>query len=132
MAQVIGVVDAHRGGDSDAGARQELVRFELVEAVSERVKRAAGEGEAEALEEPRGVHFQAAVTAERLAEIEHHVRAMIADGREHLARVEHRTMRDADAGCRGDGLEQVLGDGGYAVGAGLPRRAASVPLPAPP
>jgi hypothetical protein len=46
--------------------------------------------------------------------------------------MEHGAMRDADAGGGRDGLEEVLGDGRYAVGAGNSGGAARVPLPAPP
>lgn len=115
--EVIGAVDAHSGGDAHAGAREDLVALELVEAVAQRVERAAGEGEAEALEQPGGVDLEAAVAAQGLAEVEDHRGAVIADGGEHLARAEDRAVRDADARGVGDGLEDALGDGAHAVGA---------------
>ena len=117
LGEAVRAVDAHGVGYAHAGARQDLCRLDLVEAVAERVVRAASEGETEPVEEPRRVHLEAAVATERLAEVEDHARAVIADRGEHLARMEDGAVRDADAGHASEGGQDARRHGGHAVGA---------------
>ncbi len=115
VGDVIGAVGADCGGDRDARAAEDPGGLVFVEAMAQREVRASREGESEPLQHPGDGDLEATVVVERFAEVEDHLRAVIADRRSHLARAEHAAMDDLHAGRSGESGADGRGGGLGAV-----------------
>lgn len=86
-----------------------------MEAVAQREVGAAGEGQGEPLQHPRDSDLEATVVVQRLAQVEDHLGAVIADRGRHLARTQHAPVDHLHAGRPGEGRAEGRGGGFGAV-----------------